>query len=155
MVYLMRADRHTNTSIDRSFDLSSAFREIEYVIERAPRDYMLRPEMLTKQGMIMRRLDRLDKAMSLLEQARSLDPTYWRAYYEIANCQLARNRKDEARETLKQGLAASPNARVLRAMLDDLGGGGPTKATAPQSVSGAALRASGGEESDSPNAGAR
>ena len=127
-IYLMRADRHS-TANQRQM-LMNAYDEIAYVLRATPPDHVLVPEMLTKQGMILRRQGRIREAIDRLEKAAALNPKYWRAYAELAQCYLAQNDKRKALEVVEEGLTHSPDSRALAAWLKDLGGqqrAGPTR----------------------------
>ena len=122
LVYLMKAVQYSTPPEMRRFYLSTAFSEIQYVVERIPDDHMLRPELLTKQAMILRRLNKPKEAVDLLNQVVQLDPKYWRAYYELAESYVALKDKKKAREVLEEGLGQVPDARLLTATLKDLEG---------------------------------
>ena len=121
-IYLMRADRRSTPDLNRQHFLMSAYAEIEYVVRSSPPDHVLLPEMLTKQGMILRRQNKIREAIAHLERAAALDPKYWRAYSELAHCYLAQNDKQKARKVIEEGLTHSPDSRGLKAWLKDLGG---------------------------------
>ena len=121
-IYLMRADRHSTADLDRRQMLMNAYGDIQYVVRHTPPDHVLLPEMLTKQGMILRRQNKIREAIAHLERAAALDPKYWRAYAELAQCYLAQNDKRKAREVVEEGLTHSPDSRALAAWLKDLGG---------------------------------
>jgi tetratricopeptide (TPR) repeat protein len=121
-VYLMRADRHSIPEQIRNFFLSQAFADIEYVVRHASPTHVLLPELLTKQGMITRRLKEPKRAMTYLNDAIALNPKYWRAYSELAECHLALNQKERALQVIEQGLAQVPESKVLNAMLHELRG---------------------------------
>jgi tetratricopeptide (TPR) repeat protein len=121
-IYLMRADRHSTSDSTRLHFLNNAYAEIQYVVESSPPDHMLLPEMLTKQGMILRRLGRLWEAIAHLQRAVGLDQKYWRAYAELARCYVAQGDKQKARAVLEEGLSHSPESKGLMTLLKDLGG---------------------------------
>lgn len=132
-IYLMRADRHSTADRDRQNLLINAYDEIAYVLRATPPDHVLLPEMLTKQGMILRRQGRIKEAIDRLERAAALNPKYWRAYTELAQCYLAQNDKRKALEVVEEGLTHSPDSRALAVWLKDLGGqqrAGPTRPAA-------------------------
>ena len=119
-VYLMRADRHSTPTEQRRNFLRNASGDIDYVLTRMPPDHVLQPELLTKQGMIRRRLGNPEDGIPFLKKASELNPRYWRAYLELATTYLARNQIDEAREALRSGLVHAPESRALASMLNDL-----------------------------------
>jgi len=136
-VYSMRADRYSVPASLRQTYLGDIVREIQYVIDRTPRDHPLRPEMFTRQGTALRRLGKADEAIRLFKKASELDPTYWHAYYEMAICYLARNRKDQAREALREGLSHAPDAKALVSMLNELSDNAQVEPRAPKAAPGA------------------
>lgn len=134
MVYLMRADRHATPRNERASLLGQAFREISYVTRHTPSTHPLLPEMLTKQGMIQRRLGKPNEALPFLEKAAELNPKYWRAYSELAMSYVALDNKSKARDVLKQGLAHTPDAKALTALLNTLGGQKRPESSAPDTT---------------------
>ena len=146
MIYLMRADRHSTPEPTRNFALLQALREIDYVVRGMPRTHALLPEMLTRQGMILRRLKKPKEAIRRLEDASELNPSYWRAYSELAQCYVALDDKKKALEVLEVGLTNAPDAKVLNAMLQDLGGAKRARPLPPDRPTGAKS----GAESSSP-----
>ena len=71
--------------------------------------------------------------------AAEADRRHWLAYYELANCHLARNRKDEAREALRQGPSRYSEARAPGELREELGGDNGVKQRAPGAPSGSWL----------------
>jgi tetratricopeptide (TPR) repeat protein len=122
IVHLMRADRHSLPMTERRFQLTSALDEIEYVVRHTPSTNTLYPELLTNQGMILRRLDKPRDAIPYLEKAAQADPKYHRAYSEMAKSYLALGDKQRARAALEEGLTHAPEAKLLTVMLNELGG---------------------------------
>ena len=117
----MRAARHSISEQDRNFLLMSAFSELQYTVNHTPRTHELLPEMLTRQGMILRQVKKPRDAIPLLEDSIDLNPKYWRAYLELSRCHIALGDKRKAKEVLEAGLTQVPDAKALHAMLQTLG----------------------------------
>lgn len=138
MIYLMRADRSANSAMDRRGFLASALDDIEYVVKYLPPDHFMLPEMYTQEGKVMRRQERYNDAVNVLRKATSRDPSYWRAFFELALCYEAMEDRNAALEALREGLRHSPDSKGLSAYLRELelhpkGKAAPAKVASDQS----------------------
>jgi tetratricopeptide (TPR) repeat protein len=120
MVYMMRADRHSNSAMERRGNLASALDDIEYVLKYLPPDYFLLPEMYTNQAKVLRRQEKVSEAIDVLKKAIDLNPKYWRAYSELAQCYEALGDVQAARQAIDDGLRHNPESKVLTAYRRDL-----------------------------------
>jgi hypothetical protein len=124
---LMKTNRGVLLSRDRQVRqgyLTDSIREFDYVIQRAPADFVLLPEILTKKGENLIRLGRAPVGIVELERAVELKPDYWPPYAQISDYYKSVGDRQKAKEALQRGLAASPDAPALRRRLSELGGGG-------------------------------
>lgn len=107
----------------KNFFLNDALGEFDYVIERAPSNFVLLPEILTKKAENLLLLDRAPLAINALERAIEVKPDYWPSYAKLADHYKNSGDVESARKTLQSGLAANPGATALSRRLDALGNG--------------------------------
>lgn len=107
----------------KNFFLNDALGEFDYVIERAPSNFVLLPEILTKKAENLLLLDRAPLAVNALEHAIEVKPDYWPPYAKLADHYKDSGDLERARKTLQSGLAANPNAAALSRRLEALGSG--------------------------------
>jgi hypothetical protein len=120
MVWLLRADRHSNTAMERRGLLVSSLDDLDYVLKYLPPDYFLLPEMLTMRGRILFRQGNYADAIIELNKAIEQNRAYWRAYSELAKCHEALGNRQAAIEVVREGLKFSPESKVLQAYERDL-----------------------------------
>jgi tetratricopeptide (TPR) repeat protein len=120
---LMKTNRGVLLARDeqsRRFYLQDAIGEFEYVIQRAPPDFVLLPEILTKKGENLIRLGQgLNGNLELL-RAMELKPDYWPPYAAMSDYYKNAGDLKKAREVLEKGLSASPDAKALKDRLAKL-----------------------------------
>jgi tetratricopeptide (TPR) repeat protein len=107
----------------KKFYLGASLEEFNFVIDRAPDSFVLLPEILTKKGENMMRINQAQRAIPVLERAISLKPDYWPPYAVLADYYKSSKDVAKARSTLENGLAHSPNAKALKRRLAELGTG--------------------------------
>lgn len=121
---LMKANRGTllarSTSAKMAY-LSYSIEEFDWVIQRAPEDFLLLPEILTKKGEVLVRLGKGPLAMISFERAAELKPDYWPPYAQMSDFYKSIGDPAKAHELLEQGLAQSPDAAALKRRLAELG----------------------------------
>jgi tetratricopeptide (TPR) repeat protein len=110
----------SRTRQERAFYLSHAIVEFDYVINNTPPDFKLLPEILTKKGANLIRLDQGPRAVAALQRAIGLRPDYWPAYAELSDYYRDAGDSLKAREYLEKGLSHSPNAEGLKRRLTEL-----------------------------------
>jgi hypothetical protein len=98
---------------DRRFYLSDAIIEYDYVIVRAPLDFVLLPEIVTKKGEALAYLGKGPLAVFEFEHAIELKADYWPAYAHLSDYYTASGELRKAREVLDAGLAKRPDAKAL------------------------------------------
>lgn len=108
------------TEQQRDFLLNSAIGEIDYVLVQSPKDFILRPELLTKQGSILLMLKKHQKAEDKLRSAIREKADYWPPYGYLADIYLEQGNPIKARSILENGLKIAPNAKGLKNRLKNL-----------------------------------
>lgn len=103
--------------------LSSSISEFEYVINHAPADFVLLPEILSKKGENLIRMGKGPLAILDLERAAELKPDYWPPYAHLSDFYKEAGDKSKAREALERGLSFAPDATGLKRRLAELQGG--------------------------------
>lgn len=120
LMHLNRATILARDAETRRFNLNNAILEFDYVLERAPKNFALLPEILTKKGEVMLRQGRAPLAMTQFERAIELKPDYWPPYAQMSDYYAHNGDTERARSILKQGLAQSPEAKALQRRLREL-----------------------------------
>jgi len=118
-----RAAFFSNTQQDRTHNLGVSINEFDYVIQRAPPNFSLLPEILTKKAESLIRLDRAGEGMVELKEAIRIKADYPLAYATMSDYYKEIGELTKAREWLNKGLSVAPNTKVLRqrlAALDSL-----------------------------------
>lgn len=121
-VGLMKTNRAmlARTQRYRLFYLKDAVGEFDYVLERAPPDFVLLPEILTKKGENLIRLGQNAIAVQQLEHAIEIKPDYWPPYAALSDFYKQKGDMSKAREILENGLSLSPTASGLKNRLSQL-----------------------------------
>ena len=119
-IWMLRAERYPLGSWERRNNLAEALDDLDYVLDRMPEKHFLRPEILTRKGKVLRMQGRTQAAITVLKSAIELNPSYWRAFLELANCHEALNQRSETIAALRAGLKHSPEAKGLSKFLADL-----------------------------------
>jgi hypothetical protein len=104
----------------RRFYLNDAIAEFDYVIERAPPDYVLLPEIFMKKGENLIHLGKGPLGTVQLLRAIESKPTYWPPYAVLSDYYKKAGDLKNAREVLEKGLSASPDAKALKERLANL-----------------------------------
>lgn len=122
LMKLNRALFLARTDQSRTFYFGAAIAEFDYVLERSPDDFVLRPEMLTKKGQALIRLGRGPVAVPILEKAIELNPNYWPPYVQLSEHYKSSGQIGLARDTLQKALEQSPGVETLKQRLAELEG---------------------------------
>lgn len=133
---LMKTNRAltlARTEQARSFYLNDAIGEFDFVIARVNADFVLLPEILTRKGQNLVRLNRGPLAVTEFERAMQLNPDYWPAFAYLSDYYKESGDRRKARDVLDLGLSRSPDAAGLKTRLSELNKGG--SATQPGSRS--------------------
>jgi tetratricopeptide (TPR) repeat protein len=100
--------------------LTDSIGEFDYVIGRAPPDFVLLPEILTKKGENLIRLGKGPNGVLELERAAELKPDYWPPYAQLADYYKSVGEPNKAMEVVQRGLMYSPDAVALSRRLQEL-----------------------------------
>ena len=117
--YLRRALR-PGTPQDKRGYYTQAITEISYVIDKAPRTYVLYPEMLSERGTAYARLKQTGKALADFEQAISIKPDYGRAYLRLSDLYMELNQPKEAKKVLQTAHEQVPQSTVIADRLQEI-----------------------------------
>lgn len=120
LVATNRATFFSRTPQERAQYLNTSLNEFDYVIQRAPPDFALLPEILTKKGENLIRLERGPQGLLDLQRAIEIKADYWPPYAAISDYFKETSQIAKAREWLEKGLSAAPDAKALVRRLADL-----------------------------------
>lgn len=101
----------------REHYLAASINEFDYVLERAPIEFPLLPEILTKKGENLIKLDRGTLGIQALETAINVKVDYWPPYAALSDYYKSAGDVGRARDWLEKGVAAVPEARPLKERL--------------------------------------
>jgi hypothetical protein len=115
-----RALFESRTKVDRDRELRLSIPEFDYIIARVDSTFPLLPEILTKKGENLFRLEKDPAAIATLIRAIEVKGDYWPPYAALSDHYKEMGKLDEARNWLKRGLAASGGAKALERRLREL-----------------------------------
>ncbi|HMH17980.1 MAG TPA: hypothetical protein VK572_07500 [Burkholderiales bacterium] len=98
---------------DRRHNLGVSVIEFDYVIERAPQDFGLLPEIFTKKGESLLQMDSVGKGIAELQRAIDMKPDYWQAYAAASDYYKGAGQPAKAREWVEKGLSVLPDKQPL------------------------------------------
>jgi tetratricopeptide (TPR) repeat protein len=104
----------------KAFYLVSSISEFDYVIERAPPDFVLLPEIFTKKGENLIRLAKGPLGVIELERAIEAKPDYWPPYAALSDYYKSIGDRAKARDVLEKAIAITPDATALTRRLTEL-----------------------------------
>jgi len=107
---------------ERMRNLNDSIGEFNYVIERAPANFALLPEIYTKKGENLIRLGKGPHGVLELNRAIDIKPDYWPPYAAMSDYYKEIGDSGKAREWLEKGLSTSPNTKALMRRLAELDG---------------------------------
>lgn len=120
---LMKFNRATvlaRTPIDRANNLKSAIGEFDYVLSRAPQDFVLLPEILTKKGEVLLRLGQTAQGVQVLQRAIEIKPDYWPPYADLSDHFVKSGDLAKANELLDTALSFAPDSKSLKLRKNEL-----------------------------------
>lgn len=120
----MNAARATRSGVSRERRKAlreGAIADIRYVVERAPADFVLLPELHMYAGQLHILLSRPDLAERELRRAIELKPDFWPPFLHLATLLVDQKQTSRAREVVSQGLDKSPQAKPLQRLARKLG----------------------------------
>lgn len=121
-ISLLRAVKANLSTMEKRGLLESARGDFRYVINNAPPDFVLLPEIYTKVGQVELMLDQPNRADNAFSHARALKPDYWPAYSHWVEFLMQNKHRAEALKIVRQGLENAPRSKVLREQYRILGG---------------------------------
>jgi tetratricopeptide (TPR) repeat protein len=104
----------------RNFYLRASITEFDYVLERATPEFVMLPEILTKKGENLLRLDEYGEGLRALQQAIAAKPDYWPPYVVLSDFFKKKGNEDQAREWLERALKFAPDTKALTSRLAEL-----------------------------------
>lgn len=96
--------------------------EYFYVLNNAPPDFVLLPEVWTRVGEAALLAGDVGSAMDAYQKARSIKPDYWPAYAQWADFLITYKKIDEAKTLVREGLRHAPESTALMHLWVKLGG---------------------------------
>lgn len=124
-MFLVRSQQY------RTFYLNSSLQEFDYVIRHAPKDFSLLPEILTKMGENLIRLDRGREGILAFQRAIELKPDYWPPYAAMSDYYASIGDLANAREWLENGLSVTPEVEALKRRMAEIDRTKDNRTTAP------------------------
>jgi tetratricopeptide (TPR) repeat protein len=109
---------------ERDHLIQTAIDDYYYVINNAPENMILLPEIYYLIGESHKALGQIGLAVDAFQKSRSLKPDYWPAYTGHADLLMQANLRVEARAVLLLGIAVMPDEAALKSRLEQLGAGG-------------------------------
>jgi len=104
----------------RDHYLHSSLEEFDYVINRAPSDFNLLPEIITKKAENLLRLGKRQAGLEELERAIALKPDYWPPYAAMSDHYKDAGDRSKARHWLEAGLSYTPDVNALKRRLAEI-----------------------------------
>ena len=120
--YLINRYYKERTKEDKSFMLSEAVNNFDYVIEHTKPGFILLPEVHYNRGKALRLLGRAPEALSDWLEAIRLNPMYVPGYLTIADYYVELKQRGKALQTVSEGLRYVPASTGLQQRYQELGG---------------------------------
>ena len=108
------------TAQERGDDFAASIGEFQYVIDHASDDFVLLPEIYTKQAESYIAIGKGPLAVPVLQRAIDLKRDYWPAYADLSDYYRASGDIKLARDWLDKGLTIMPDVEALKRRLADL-----------------------------------
>lgn len=122
LIDLMRIQKPGVPEVIKLGTRQQAVRDLSFVIENSPANFIMLPEIYTKMGDVQLSLKAYQDAYVSYGKARSLKRDYWPAYFRWAEFLSNAGRKPQAKALVAEGLSYSPDSRPLRDLYRQLGG---------------------------------
>lgn len=124
-VHHVCAGLHTMYILDskpnvKDYEYIGAIKTYKYSQRHSPKDFVLQPKISLELGKIYLRLNRVPEAISELQNAIQLKPSYTAPYAVLSDYYIKIGLKDKAKAILEEGLKHSPNSKKLKRRLDKL-----------------------------------
>ena len=114
---MLLASLNISVESQYKFYLNSALEEFQYVLKRVSHHFILKPEILSRQGMALSFLGRDVEAIHAFLSAMNLKPDYVYSYIELSKVYSKKEKKEEARKVLNRALGHSPDSLPLKQAL--------------------------------------
>lgn len=92
---------------------ASAIDECNYVVNNAPADFVLLPEIFLRIGQYNAAMGNFNEALDYFNRSRTAKRDYWPPYVEIAKLNMGVGLRQPAIDALADGLAVMPNEQRL------------------------------------------
>jgi tetratricopeptide (TPR) repeat protein len=106
---------------DKLFAFTNVHNNLDYVISHVPADHFLIPEIYALRGSAYALQGKKAAAETSLYRALQLDPGHVDANMALAKMYVESNRKEKAKELVKNGLAVAPDNKSLLRLAKQLG----------------------------------
>ena len=116
---IARANFFARNAVDRRYKLEASLTSFEYVIARVKPDFVLLPEILTKQGETLLKLGKSEGVTPLI-RAIELKPDYWPPYAVLSDYFQRLGDLRSAREWLEKGIPVVTDTKPLVVRLKKL-----------------------------------
>lgn len=120
LLYLMRGDISPLDSHEAHFNYKKAVGNLEYMEDRASPGFSLMPELYLKKGQALSRMGESREAVAAFRKSIKLKPDYVPAYAVFSDFFLMRGQNGKARQVLREGLSAVPDAGILQRRLAEI-----------------------------------
>ena len=97
----------------RVYLLNSAIADADYVVQRAPAQFPLLPEIFYRMGQYHLTAGRPAIAVSFFDKSRQAKPDYWPPYVELAKVSASLGKRSDAIAVLEEGLKLMPEQPQL------------------------------------------
>ena len=104
----------------RASFFTSSIQDVYYVLERAPANFVLAPELHFRIGQFHAALGQVVEALEAFEKSRNAKADYWPPYVGTAELNVRIGRAAEAAQVLRKGLEIMPNEQNLLQALSRL-----------------------------------
>jgi tetratricopeptide (TPR) repeat protein len=115
-----RAKLSSRSRQERMRWLNQSIGDFDYVLQYAPRDFPLLPEILTRKGENLIGLGNAAPGVTDLQRAIEVKPDYWPPYAILSDYFKSVGDRAKAKEWLDKGLSQSPDAKALKRRLAEL-----------------------------------
>lgn len=122
LVHVRRSQAPGLAPVLRAGMLTSAVNDYFYVIQNAPRNFVLAPEIHLRIGEARLMLGQLAGAQEAFKTARELKPDYWPAYTRWIDLLIKNQQRAEAKQLAAEGLRFAPGSKELTERFRKLGG---------------------------------
>lgn len=120
--YANRADKNWGDKTLRSYELSLATKEFNYILSHVAPDFFMRPEIYLRLGKVLRHAGNPAEAAQNFLKAIEAKPDYIPAYLALSDFYKEAGNLTKALSLLEDGLKQDPSSRGLARRYKELGG---------------------------------